>query len=92
MALWWLLQTSIESANLFAQLLLLGQLILYFTGTQIHKDYFHDIDGNRQEFRSKSLIEGLILMPLAVLAAASLGLVSISIFAYAMLITPWKTD
>lgn len=56
-----------EEAEFFAQLLILNQLILYCTGTQIHKDFLGEKQIDRSRFRSSSFLEGLMIGPLACL-------------------------
>ena len=88
--LWYLVSQNISEANLFAQILFLNQILIYFTGTQIHKDYFDNIKSRRYEFRINSFTEGLILAPIAVLSLFFVNLFSVELIIYILVITPFE--
>jgi hypothetical protein len=88
--LWYLVSQNISEANLFAQILFLNQILIYFTGTQIHKDYFDNIKSRRYEFRINSFTEGLILAPIAVLSLFFVNLFSVELILYILVITPFE--
>jgi len=88
--LWYLISENHSEANLFAQILFLNQILIYFTGTQIHKDYFDNLKNRRHEFRINSFTEGLILAPIAVLSLFFVNLFNIELIIYILIITPFE--
>ena len=88
--MWYLISENHSEANLFAQILFLNQILIYFTGTQIHKDYFDNLKNRRHEFRINSFTEGLILAPIAVLSLFFVNLFNIELIIYILIITPFE--
>ena len=74
-------------AELVAQLLVIGQVLLYSTGTQIHKKFMSG-EINLTSFRAVSFSEGLILAPLGVIAVLIIASNNFFFIIYVLAITP----
>ena len=90
LALFLFLQTDAGLAEFFAKLLLISQLLLFYTGTQIHKLFFDDINENRETFRVVSFIEGIVLAPIGIAVLYVLGEASLFIVLFVLFQAPFE--
>lgn len=88
LSLFLFIQTDADLAEFFAKLLLISQLLLFYTGTQIHKLFFDDINGNRNTFRAVSFVEGVMLAPIGLVVLYALGEASLFIVLFVLFQAP----